>query len=60
VAKLNECEAESAETQTWIEFAVKYHYMNIEAGRELYGIYNKVIAGLVSIINHPSPWLIPL
>ncbi|AUB37570.1 S23 ribosomal protein [Nostoc flagelliforme CCNUN1] len=23
VAKLNDCEAESAETQTWIEFAVK-------------------------------------
>ncbi|BAY89217.1 MULTISPECIES: four helix bundle protein [unclassified Tolypothrix] len=58
VAKLNDCEAESAETQTWIEFAVKCNYMDIEIGRELYGTYNKVISGLVHIINKPSPWLI--
>ncbi|WP_375496459.1 four helix bundle protein [uncultured Nostoc sp.] len=58
VAKLNDCEAESAETQTWIEFAVKCNYMNIEIGRELYGTYNQVLSGLVHIINKPSPWLI--
>ena len=58
VAKLNDCEAESAETQTWIEFAVKCNYMNIEIGRELYGTYNRVLSGLVHIINKPSPWLI--
>jgi four helix bundle protein len=58
VAKLNDCESESAETQTWIEFAVKCNYINIEIGRELYGTYNKVLSGLVHIINKPSPWLI--
>ncbi|MCC5616299.1 four helix bundle protein [Nostoc sp. CHAB 5836] len=58
VAKLNDCEAESAETQTWIEFAVKCNYTNIEIGRELYGTYNQVLSGLVHIINKPSPWLI--
>ncbi|MHC5935064.1 four helix bundle protein [Nostoc sp.] len=58
VAKLNDCEAESAETQTWIEFAVKCNYMNIEIGRELYGTYNQVLSGLVHIINKPLPWLI--
>lgn len=57
VAKLNDCEAESAETQTWIEFAVKCNYMAVEVGRELYGIYNQVLAGLVSMIRNPSPWL---
>ena len=42
VAKLNDCEAEAAETQTWIEFAVKCHYMDVEAGQELYKSYNQV------------------
>ncbi len=72
VAKLNDCEAEAAETQrsaggssggcveqaqAWIEFAVKYQYMDVEAGRELYGTYNQVSADLVSMIKNPSPWL---
>lgn len=58
VAKLNDCEAESAETQTWIEFAVKCNYINVEIGRELYGTYNRVLSGLVTMINNPTPWLI--
>ena len=57
VAKLSDCEAEAAETQTWIEFAVKCNYMNVEIGRELYGTYNRVLSGLVNMINHPAPWL---
>ncbi|MBD2535819.1 four helix bundle protein [Nostoc flagelliforme FACHB-838] len=58
IAKLNDCEAESAETQTWIEFAVKCNYLNVESGRELYGAYNRILGGLVNMINNPSPWLI--
>jgi four helix bundle protein len=57
IAKLNDCEAASAETQTWIEFAVRCNYIHTETGRELYGTYNQVLAGLVSLINNPSPWL---
>ncbi|BAY37429.1 S23 ribosomal protein [Nostoc sp. NIES-2111] len=58
IAKLNDCESESAETQTWIEFAVKCNYMDIEIGRELYGIYNQILTGLVNIINNSSNWLL--
>ncbi len=58
VAKLSDCEAEAAETQTWLELAVKCKYMDVEAGRELYGTYNQVLSGLVNMINNPSPWLI--
>ncbi|GCL40092.1 S23 ribosomal protein [Sphaerospermopsis reniformis] len=57
IAKLNDCEAEAAETQTWIEFAVKCNYMNVEVGREIYSSYNQVLSGLVNMINNPSPWL---
>ncbi|HLP91303.1 MAG TPA: four helix bundle protein [Nostocaceae cyanobacterium] len=57
LAKLSDCEAEAAETQTWIEFAVKCKYLDVESGRELYGTYNRVLGCLVSMITNPSPWL---
>jgi hypothetical protein len=41
----------------WIEFAVKCNYMDVEAGRELYGAYNQILGSLVNMINNPSPWL---
>lgn len=56
-AKLNDSEAEAAETQTWIEFAVKCNYLDVERGRELYGSYNQILSGLVNMIKNPSPWL---
>ena len=58
VAKLNDCEAEAAETQVWLKFAVKCNYLDREKGRELYGLYNRVLGGLVSMINNPSVWVI--
>lgn len=57
-AKLNDSEAEAAETQTWLKFAVKYSYLDVDTGRELYAVYNRVLGILVTIINNPSPWLI--
>ncbi len=57
--KLSDAEAESAETQTWLEFAVRCSYLDTHAGRELYGVYDQVQGKLVSMINHPTPWLIP-
>lgn len=59
VAKLNDSEAEAAETQSWIEFAVKCNYLEIEAGRELYGTYNHILGKLVNMINNSSSWLLP-
>jgi four helix bundle protein len=58
VAKLNDCEAEAAETQTWVKFAVKCNYLDVETGRELYGTYNRILGILVTIINNPSPWIL--
>lgn len=59
VAKLSDSEAEAAETQTWIEFAVKCKYLETEAGRELYGTSNHILGKLVNMINNPSSWLLP-
>ena len=58
IAKLSDCEAEAAETQTWIEFAVKCEYINVETGRKLYGEYNQVLSGLVTMSKNSSSWLI--
>lgn len=58
IAKLSDCEAEAAETQTWIEFAVKCNYLNVEVGRELYGKYNQILSGLVTMSKNSSSWLI--
>ncbi|MDJ0733538.1 MAG: four helix bundle protein [Nostocaceae cyanobacterium] len=58
VAKLNDVEAEAAETQTWLKFAVKCNYLDVETGREIYATYNRVLSILVTIINNPSPWIL--
>lgn len=58
LAKLNDCESEAAETQVWINLAVKCQYISPEQGRDFYSIYNQVFSGLVKMINHPETWLI--
>jgi four helix bundle protein len=58
LAKLNDCEAESAETQVWLKFAVKCEYISTEQGRKIYHTYNQILSGLVKMINHPENWLI--
>lgn len=59
VAKLNDSEGESAETQTWLEFSVRCEYMKKEIGRELFKEYDEIIAMLVNMINNPDQWVLP-
>jgi four helix bundle protein len=58
VQGLNRCEAEAAETQVWLEFAVKCGYLDREQGRSLYGDYDHIIGKLVTMINHPDTFLL--
>ncbi len=58
VSKLNDAETEAAETQVWLEFAVKCAYLDREAGRELYRYYDEIIGTLVGMANHPETWVI--
>ncbi|MBR8829453.1 MAG: four helix bundle protein [Gomphosphaeria aponina SAG 52.96 = DSM 107014] len=57
LAKLNDCEAEAAETQTWLDFAIKCQYLDSETGQKILAIYDEVLSILVKIINNPNPWL---
>ena len=59
VAKLNDSEGESAETQTWFEFSVRCEYLEKEIGRELFKEYDEIIAMLVKMINNPDQWVLP-
>ena len=58
IAKLSDCESEAAETQIWIEFAVKCNYLDRAEGRRLYLKYNSVIGKLVTMINNPNNWIL--
>jgi four helix bundle protein len=59
LSKLNDAEAEAAETQVWLEFAVQCSYLERERGRELYIAYDNILGKLVGLMNHPEPWLLP-
>jgi len=59
ILKLNDSEGEAAETQTWLEFAVKCGYLDRKAGREIYKEYDQVISMLISMIANPSKWVLP-
>ena len=56
VSKLNDCEAEAAETQVWIQFAVECGYLERKTGQELFAEYETVIGKLVTMLNHPEHW----
>lgn len=58
VSKLNDAEGEAAESQSWLEYAVKCEYMDRSAGLELHRTYNRIIGKLVNMGNHPQPWLL--
>ncbi len=58
IQSLCRCEAEAAETQVWLEFAVKCGYLDREQGRALYVEYDHVIGKLVNMINHPESFLL--
>ena len=58
LAKLNDCEAEAAEVQVWLKFAVKCRYLEVDVGRDLYGTYNQILGSLVKMINSPDSWLL--
>jgi len=52
VAKPSDCEAEAAETQTWIEFVVKSDYLDRETANKLYKTYDEIIGTFVGRIVH--------
>ncbi len=57
-SKLNDVEAEAAETQTWLEFAVACGYLERRLGSSLQTTYDGILATLVGMVNHSDTWVI--
>jgi len=58
ISKLSDSESEAAETQVWLEFAVKCKYMKRDEAAALYRAYDGILGTLVGMINHPETWVI--
>tara|TARA_R110002096_G_scaffold199271_3_gene383087 strand:- start:3334 stop:3702 length:369 start_codon:yes stop_codon:yes gene_type:complete len=56
VAKLSDSEAEAAETQTWIQFAVECEYLDRTEASALYKEYDEIIAMLVAMARDSKKW----
>ena len=56
ISKLGDSEAESAETQTWLQFAVKCGYIDSDRARALYQEYDAILAMLVQMIINADQW----
>ena len=58
VNKLNEAEGEAAETQVWLEYAVRCEYIPRKEGRELHRAYDRIIGKLVNMGNNSEMWVL--
>ncbi len=58
VNKLSDAEAEVAETQVWLQFAVGSGYLSPERVRDRYREYNALIGALVGMIRHSDTWIL--
>jgi four helix bundle protein len=56
VLKLNDSEAEAAETQTWLEFARECNYISQEDFENFYKKYDQILGKLVNMINDSGKW----
>jgi len=58
ISKLNDAEAEAAETQTWIQFATDCEYINLEKRKDLHQAYDHIIGKIVNMIIKPEFWIL--
>lgn len=58
VCKLNDAEAEAAETQTWLDFSVRCGYLDAVMSGEVSATYDEILGKLVTMIRHPEQWIL--
>jgi four helix bundle protein len=56
ISKLSDAESEAAETQVWLEFRVKFDYLDRDEAADLYQTYDEILRTIVGMINHPESW----
>jgi four helix bundle protein len=58
VSKLSDAEAEAAETQVWLEIAVRCGYLDSAKAAAFEQKYEYILGKLVTMISHPDQWTI--
>ncbi|MCG3149348.1 MAG: hypothetical protein PCFJNLEI_02808 [Verrucomicrobiae bacterium] len=58
ISKLNDAEAEAAETQVWLEIAHRSGYLQESDFKRLDEAYEKVLGQLVRMVDQPHKWAI--
>jgi len=58
ISKLSDSEGETAETQTWVQFAVKCEYLERSIGVEFHNECEVVIKMIVTMIKKCDDWII--
>ena len=56
VSKLSDAEAEAAETQTWLDFALKCGYIDLKTYKTYNKEYDHIIGKLVNMAMFPEKW----
>jgi len=58
-SKLNDAEAEAAETQVWLDFSLQCGYIGEESYRKLYDDYTAILGMLTNMNNSSEIWALP-
>jgi four helix bundle protein len=56
VSKLSDSDAEAAETQVWLDFALRSKYIDAQTHAVLYDRYNHICAQLTTMMKDPDSW----
>ena len=58
ISKLSDSESEAAETQTWLDYALAFKYVDKQIHEKLYDKYEHIIAMLINMSTNPEQWKI--
>jgi four helix bundle protein len=58
IAKLSDAESEACETQVWIDFAHRCHFIDEVTKSEIDRTYDQILSQLVRMIDESDKWLI--
>ncbi len=59
ISKLTDSDSEGAETQSWLDFALRCGYISKEDYAELDQQYHSISGGLVKMMSEPEKWCGP-
>ena len=56
-SKLSDADSEAAETSTWLDFALRFGYINQAVHQELFDHYDHIMSQLTLMMAEPQKWM---